>query len=77
MKSTAILATALFLASAPSPDSQTISQISAGFLKSGNAQPLLAAEAIRIELPGSTESSVTVDLASENPVQGMNGQSDR
>jgi len=44
MKSIALLATALFLASAPSPDSDTISQISAGFLAPGNVQPLLAAE---------------------------------
>lgn len=77
MKSTAILATALFLASAPSPDSQTISEISAGFLKSGNAQPLLAAEAIKAEFPGTAPSSVPVDLTSENPVLEMNGQSDR
>ena len=43
MKSIALLATALFLASAPSPDSQTITELSAGFLKLSNVQPLLAA----------------------------------
>ena len=42
MKSIALLATALFLASAPSPDAQTITELSAGFLKPSNAQPLLA-----------------------------------
>jgi len=44
MKSIALLATALFLASAPSPDSDTISQLSAGFLLASNVQPLMAAE---------------------------------
>ena len=44
MKSIALLATALFLASAPSPDSDTISELSGGFLLSANAQPLMAAE---------------------------------
>lgn len=44
MKSIALLATALFLASAPSPDSATISEMSAGFLSSTKVQPLLAAE---------------------------------
>ena len=43
MKSIALLATALFLASAPAPDSQTINELSAGFLKPANVQPLLAA----------------------------------
>ena len=43
MKSIALLATALFLASAPSPDAATISEISSGFLKPSNVQPLLAA----------------------------------
>jgi hypothetical protein len=43
MKSIALLATALFLASAPSPDSDIISEISAGFLHVSNVQPLLAA----------------------------------
>lgn len=44
MKSIALLTIALFLASAPSPDSETISQLSAGFLSSVNVQPLMAAE---------------------------------
>ncbi len=44
MKPIVILWAALFLASAPSPDSNTIKQLSAGFLSPDNAQPLLAAE---------------------------------
>ncbi len=44
MKSIALLTTALFLASAPTPDSDTISELSAGFLLAPNAQALMAAE---------------------------------
>jgi len=62
MKSIALLATALFLASAPSPDSETISQLSAGFLSPGDAQPLLAAEPEK-----NIDSSTAV--ASETPVE--------
>ena len=44
MKSTILLTTALFLASAPSPDSKTITELSAGFLLTGNNHGLMAAE---------------------------------
>ena len=44
MKSTILLTTALFLASAPSPDSKTITELSAGFLSTGNDHGLMAAE---------------------------------
>jgi len=44
MKSTILLTTALFLASAPSPDSKTISELSAGFLSTGDNYGLMAAE---------------------------------
>ena len=44
MKSTILLTTALFLASAPSLDSKTISEMSAGFLSIGNNHGLMAAE---------------------------------
>lgn len=44
MKPIVILWAALFLASAPSPDSDTIAQLSGGFLSPDHAQPLLAAE---------------------------------
>ena len=44
MKSTILLATAIFLASAPSPDSKSISEISAGFLSVNDSQGLMAAE---------------------------------
>ncbi len=44
MKSTILLTTALFLASAPSPDSKTISELSAGFLSMGNDTGLMASE---------------------------------
>ena len=44
MKSIALLTTALFLASAPSPDSQVISEFTAGFMVSDNTPTLMAAE---------------------------------
>jgi hypothetical protein len=44
MKSIALLTTALFLASAPSPDSQVISEFTAGFMVSDKSPPLMAAE---------------------------------
>ena len=62
MKSIALLTTALFLASAPSPDAETITQMSAGFLSPGNAQPLLAAE------PGQAITKSTT-VAFEPPVE--------
>jgi hypothetical protein len=44
MKSTILLTTALFLASAPSPDAKTISELSAGFLSVENDYGLMASE---------------------------------
>jgi hypothetical protein len=44
MKSTILLTTALFLASAPSPDAKTISELSAGFLSVDNEYGLMASE---------------------------------
>jgi hypothetical protein len=44
MKSTILLTTALFLASAPSPDAKTISELSAGFLSVNNEHGLMASE---------------------------------
>jgi hypothetical protein len=44
MKPTIILTTALFLASAPSPDSKTITEISAGFLSVADTHGLMASE---------------------------------
>lgn len=65
MKSIALLATALFLASAPSPDSATISEMSAGFLTAGKIQPLLAAEPDQFTLGADTKISIPANLVSE------------
>ncbi len=62
MKSIVTLWAALFLASAPSPDSDTIAQLSGGFFSPDNAQPLLAAE------PGQAINNKTT-LTSETPVE--------
>ena len=47
MKSIILLTTALFLASAPAPDSKTISELSAGFLSQTDDHGLMAAEPAR------------------------------
>ncbi len=44
MKTTVLLATALFLASAPSPDSNSISEMSGGFLLPAKSDALLASQ---------------------------------
>jgi hypothetical protein len=44
MKSIILMTTAIFLASAPSPDSKTISEMSAGFLLPSSETALSAAE---------------------------------
>lgn len=51
MKSTILLTTALFLASAPSPDSKTVSEFSAGFLSPASDQGLMAAGPARVNQP--------------------------
>lgn len=62
MKPIVILWAALFLASAPSPDSDTIMQLSGGFLSPEHAQPLLAAE------PGHPINNKTT-VISDTPVE--------
>ena len=44
MKSIILMTTAIFLASAPTPDSKTISEMSAGFLSISTETALAAAE---------------------------------
>jgi hypothetical protein len=44
MKSIILMTTAIFLASAPTPDSKTISEMSAGFLSISSETALSAAE---------------------------------
>lgn len=46
MKSTILLTTVLFLVSAPSPDSKSISEFSGGFLADTDEHDLMAAEVI-------------------------------
>ena len=58
MKSTILLSTALFLASAPSPDSKAIAEISAGFLKITDNIGLMASDA---EIGTKTETVVLKD----------------
>jgi hypothetical protein len=72
MKSTILLATTLFLASAPSPDAKTITELSAGFLTVSNDYALMASEtdlstqhpsslSSRLESRPTSESYLSVD----------------
>ena len=60
MKSAMLLATALFLASAPSPDSKSISEMSAGFMAPQETQGLMAAESVTEKQPGTETSSQAI-----------------
>ena len=67
MNSTNLLTTSVFLASAPSPDSKTISEFSAGFLSAGDDYGLMAAEldsntAIELAVRSATEENLLSDM---------------
>lgn len=62
MKSTILLSTALFLASAPSPDSKVISEISAGFLSLTDTHGLMASDTPLNERFGTSSSASTPAL---------------
>jgi hypothetical protein len=62
MKSTILLTTALFLASAPAPDSETLAEVSAGFLSQSEQNGLMAAP----KMPG--DSMTTVDVTAQSTV---------
>ena len=59
MKSTILLTIALFLLSAPTPDSNAISEISGGFLKSNHVAGLMASE---LDPKATTEIDETAQL---------------
>ena len=65
MKSTILLTTALFLISAPSPDSKTLAEMSAGFLSLQQGTGLLAAEKTVTTVVETHES----EQLPENPTQ--------
>lgn len=60
MKSVILLATAIFLASAPAPDSRTLSEVSGGFLTTTNFDPLMAAEPVSPVADDRNKSSVFI-----------------
>ena len=71
MKSTVLLATALFLASAPSPDSNSISEMSGGFLSLAKSEVLLASEtapSAKITKPVVEQSGATQGREKDNAV---------
>jgi hypothetical protein len=65
MKSIILMTTAIFLASAPSPDSKTISEMSAGFLSVSSETALSAAEV-------APKAQLDSDAATLLPVQSEN-----
>jgi hypothetical protein len=66
MKSTILMTTAIFLMSAPSPDSKTISEMSAGFLSISSETALLAAEvAPKAQIDSNTAKRLLVQSENE------------
>ena len=63
MKSTILLTTALFLASAPSPDSKAVSEFSAGFLSPASEHGLMAAGPTQANqpVPGASPRQLTAN----------------
>lgn len=79
MKSTILLTTALFLASAPAPDSGAISELSGGFLVDTGQRDLLAAGVVvdgytqkQASVPVTGQVSVNQVTADELPSAGFN-----
>lgn len=60
MKSTILLTFGLFLASAPSPDAQSVTEMSAGFLSPGPNHGLMASESALSDRHGLDRSQVLV-----------------
>jgi hypothetical protein len=67
MKSTILLTIALFLLSAPTPDSNAISEISAGFLVSSHVAGLMASEL-------DPKAPIEIDETAQRVVQHENGR---
>lgn len=65
MKSIILMTTAIFLASAPTPDSKTISEMSAGFLSISSETALSAAEI-------ASKAQLDSDAATLLPVESEN-----
>ncbi|MCP4047107.1 MAG: hypothetical protein GY732_14100 [Gammaproteobacteria bacterium] len=64
MKSIILMTTAIFLLSAPFPDSETISEISAGFLLIPSEKALAAAE-VTPKVPLESEPATVLPVESE------------
>jgi hypothetical protein len=73
MKSTILLTTALFLASAPSPDSKAVSEFSAGFLSPASDQGLMAAGLTQVNqsFSGSSPKQLTANTTRQLKYQSI------
>jgi hypothetical protein len=78
MKATFILSTALFLVSAPAPDSKTMAELSAGFLAPTTNHGLMASDTLPawLEKPA-LNASIRLSFATATPVQDLPGRKRR
>lgn len=67
MKSTILMTTAIFLASAPAPDSKTVAEISAGFLAPSIETALAAAE-----IPSAAQLKSDVEISKAKRLETLN-----
>lgn len=76
MKSTALLAVAIFLVCAPSPDSKTISEMSHGFLSHAEFEPLLASDSNsnKLQLLNSSAAKRISKNKSSDETLALNGE---
>ena len=72
MKSIILMTTAIFLVSAPSPDSKTISEISAGFLSITSETALSAAEVAPKAQIDSNTASLLLVLSENEDIKYLN-----
>jgi hypothetical protein len=79
MKSTILLTTALFLASAPSPDSKAVSEFSAGFLSPASDHGLMAAGPTQANQPfsGSLPKQLTANTTRQLKYQSIEPENTR
>jgi hypothetical protein len=71
MKSIFLMTTAIFLLSAPSPDSKTVSEISVGFLSAPSETALSAAE-VAPKAQSDSDTDTDTDTVTPLPVQSEN-----
>jgi len=77
MKSTVLLTIAIFLASAPAPDSESIAELSGGFLFAPDTKALQAAETEPGKTPAAEERNVPEKAGAAAAAGGTEARADR